>query len=300
MKPFTLTEIKGSGDESTLMIGGATYDHRADFSELARKIAGTKLIASNPFHTDKTDRDSDWEEQLIDGYASLCRKYGIKNVAAHSLGNLHAIRVAEREDIKNLILLHPPLVKYSTSSREEKLGLAKEDQMRATDMMLASTSRGIGIPRYKEMVEGHHELYGPTDDNGNDLVANIIRYDLRPLLKNQMLVREAIRKVEEVIHARVLVIVGNYDPWHADGILTPKRKTIVRLNQGHFAHIGDPDAVADIINEWNAGRDVSRFNQKIYSSDTIEVREDVMANIGIPAVVQNVSDVPAEEESYGF
>lgn len=298
MKPFIVDEI-GSGDPSTLLIGGATYDHRHDYNELATKLAGRKLIASNPFHTEKGNRDPDWEEQLIDGYADLCKRYGMEDTAAHSLGDLHAIRLAERADIKNLILLHPPLVKYSTSSREEKLGLPKDSNMRATDMMLASTSKGIKPARYEQMVKSHHELYGPTDDNGNDLVANIIRYDLGPLLKNEMLVQEAIRKVEEVIHAKVLIIVGNYDPWHAN-ILTPKNKTIVRLNQGHFAHIGAPDTVADIINEWRAGRDVSRFNETTYSPDTVEVQEAGMASIGIPVVTNNVDSLPVEEESYGF
>lgn len=296
MKPFTLKEIEGSGDEPTLMIGGATYDFDHDYDPLAKTLPGTKIIVDNPFQNAERKRPADWENELVDGYAGLCDRYGIKHVVAHSRGTLQAILVALKKELDTVTMLHPPLKKCPPGN-ESRLNLPPGDPRRAIDTVLTPTAIRMNDTTYETMLERHYERYGK--DPNRETLMNIFRYDVQPLTSNENLVREMIRHVENDVAARVLVIAGNYDPW--DGPLGDKNKTIVRLNEGHFAHISVPDTVGFVISRWRSGYDVSAYSQSITDAlpAATEPAPAFAPQTPAPLVHANAA-VPTEEGVWGF
>lgn len=267
MPLFSLKKIPGNNEDPTLMIGGATYDYMGDFDALAKSLGGKTIIANNPFQTTDKKRPDDWEEQLIEGYDELCEQHGIEHLVAHSRGTLHAVLLGKRRQFETITLLHPPLKKCEPA-KEGRLNLPVGNEMRPLDAVLTPTSAEMDDDTYRAMLERHYNRYG--NDGQNKTLFNILRHDVEPLTRNDSLVRTAIWDVENVIKSRVLVVTGNYDPWDSN-ILTPVNKTIVRLNQGHYAHVTVPDKVGAIVSQWRRNLDVSAFNESIPEATQFEL-----------------------------
>lgn len=269
MRPMEIRVTENGGDP-VLWLPGSTFSFE-HYRALSEALPGTHVLVDNPFHHEEL-RPEDWEEQLLERQREVATAHDCVEIVAHSRGVLQAGELAkrmnaERETIRTLFLLHPPVA--PCSGNEKRLPAGAHGHLAFLDLVMAQTCRDMGDEDYRLFLQSVYDAL-----HGNmQLLKGILKADLRMLAP--ALVHGRIADIAEHAKARILAIAGTQDPWHDPAALRREGIDLLELDTGHWAHLTQTAEVVRAISAFRKGESVVRTEKN--GGEAEEISDELFA-----------------------